>query len=106
MAEAVAALNLASNILQVIDFGTKFVSTAQKVYRTGVAALDNHDVFPDLRQINKDLGTVLKDLTVPIQDGVSEHHQGIIDLGAECGTLAQQLSASFRAWFERYNSKA
>jgi hypothetical protein len=33
MAEAIATLSLASNILQVIDFGSKFASTAWKIYK-------------------------------------------------------------------------
>ena len=33
--EAIAALGLASSILQVIDFPSKFVSVAWKIYRRG-----------------------------------------------------------------------
>jgi hypothetical protein len=40
MAEAVAALSLAANILQVLDFGKRFTFAAWTIYRSGVEGVD------------------------------------------------------------------
>jgi hypothetical protein len=48
MAEAIAAFGLASNILQVTDFGSKFVSIAWRIYRSSNAALDSAQDFVDI----------------------------------------------------------
>ena len=62
MAEAVAALSLASTVLQVINSGTKFASIAWKIYHSGREALASCDDFEYLPKISLDPQGVLKDL--------------------------------------------
>jgi hypothetical protein len=98
MADAVAALGLASNVLQVIDFGSKFLSIAWKIYRSGKSAVDSVDELADLQKINSNLYGVLDKLQAPssgLNDVLSDHH-GIIQLATECSRLVQKLLGFFR----------
>jgi hypothetical protein len=96
MAEAIAALSLASSILQVIDFGSKFASTAWKIYKAGHHSLEGLDEVSSLRVINVNLGDVLRDIrTQPGgADPASESNQGIVNLAKECAKLVEELLQS------------
>jgi hypothetical protein len=96
MAEAIAALSLASNILQVIDFGSKFVSTAWKIYKAAHHSLEGLDEVSSLRVINVNLGDVLRDIRTQFggADPASESNQGIVNLAKECATLVEELLQS------------
>jgi hypothetical protein len=99
MADAIAALSLASNVLQVIDFGSKFVSIAWKIYRSGKSAVDSVDELADLQKINSNLYGLLDKLQAPSSglDDVSSDHHGIIHLATECSRLVQKLLGFFRS---------
>jgi hypothetical protein len=93
MAEAIAAFGLASNILQVIDFGSKFVSIAWKIYRSSNAALDNAQDFVDIQRITKDLQIVLPILQDPEyhNDVAANDQNGIAELASDCSKVTQKL---------------
>ena len=96
MAEAIAALSLASNILQVIDFGSKFASTAWKIYKAAHHSLESLDEVKSLRVINDNLSDVLRDIRTQSggADPASGSNQGIVNLAKECATLAEELLQS------------
>lgn len=93
MAEAIAALSLASNIFQVIEFGTKFTSTAWKIHNTTHRGLESLDETASLNAINKNLNDVLRDIRTQsgVTDLANESNRGILSLAKECATLAEQL---------------
>lgn len=96
MAEAIAALGLASNILQVIDFGSKFVSTAWKIYKAAYHSLEGLDEVASLRAINVNLSDALRDIRTQSSgvDSASESNQGIVNLAKDCATVAEELLQS------------
>jgi len=89
MAEAIAAFGLASNILQVIDFGTKFVSIAWRIYRSSNAALDSAQDIVNIQRMTKDLQTVLPTLQDPdCHSDVAADSQGnISQLASDCSKV-------------------
>ena len=96
MAEAIAALCLASNILQVIDFGSKFVSTAWKIYKAAHHSLEGVDEVASLRAINVNLGDALRDIRIQSSgvDPASENNKGIVNLAKDCATVVEELLQS------------
>ena len=96
MAEAIAALSLASNILQAIDFGSKFASTACNIYKAAHHGLGGVDEVASLRVINANLGDVLRDIRTQSggADLASESNQGIVNLAKECAVLVEELLQS------------
>jgi hypothetical protein len=96
MAEVIAALSLASNILQVIEFGTSFASTAWKIYEGSRHGRQGLDEVASLRKINDNLCDALKDIRTQ-SAGVSvtsESAGGILDLSKQCSALAEELLQS------------
>lgn len=57
MGEAVAGLALAASILQVLDYGRQFVSTAWKLHESGE---DKVDSLATLQSLSKNLDTALR----------------------------------------------
>jgi hypothetical protein len=96
MAEAIAALSLASNILQVIDFGTSFASTAWKIYQGSRHGRRDLDDVASLRSINSNLRDALRDIRTQSASvsATSESTSGILDLSKQCSALAEQLLQS------------
>jgi hypothetical protein len=96
MAEAIAAFGLASNILQVIDFGTKFVSIAWRIYRSSNAALDSAQDFVDIQTITKDLQIVLPTLQNPDyhNDVAADEQNNLSQLASDCLKVTQKLLES------------
>ncbi|OAP62733.1 hypothetical protein AYL99_01960 [Fonsecaea erecta] len=96
MAEAIAALSLASTILQVIDFGSKFVSTAWKIYDVGHRHLKGPDEVASLDVLSNNLSDVLRDiLTQSRATGLAnDGNRGIHTLSKECAILIEKLARS------------
>lgn len=92
MAEAAAALGLAASILQVTDFGTKFVSTAWKVWRSGRESID---AIASLQTFSQDLRNVIAHLQVestsPQSDLIVTSDKNIFKAAAECNKEAQEI---------------
>lgn len=93
MAEAIAALSLASNILQVIDFGSNFVSTAWKIYDASQRSSERLDGIASLSVINTNLNDVLRDLRTQSSatDLANESNRGILNLSNECAAWLEKL---------------
>jgi hypothetical protein len=111
MAEAIAAFGLASNILQVIDFGSKLVTISWRMYRSSNAALDSAQDFVDIQRITKDLQIVLPALQDPDyhSDVAADGQDNIAKLASDCSKVTQKLLDSLcgllsegrnRKWYE------
>ena len=92
MAEAVAALSLAANILQVTDFGIQFVTTAWKIWRSGPEGIE---AFATLQALSQDLKSVSTQLQTG-QDALRTDHlaasdKGIFEAARECSNAAQEI---------------
>jgi len=92
MAEAVAALGLAANILQVTDYGIQFVSIAWKVWRSGHEGVDAiatlHTLSQDLKNVTVQLQA---DSTSSQTDRLAASDRGIFEAAVECGKAAQEI---------------
>ena len=92
MAEAAAvaaSIGLASNVLQFIDFGTRFVMKAWKIYHDGQGAGDN---ILDLLATTKDLESAVTALTS--EPGTAD--SGMHEICVSCSEVASQLLTSLR----------
>jgi len=96
MADAIVALSLASSILQVIDSGSKFVSTAWKIYKAAHHSLEGLDEVASLRIINVNLSDALRDIRTQSGgvDSCSASDQGIFNLAKDCAAVAEELLQS------------
>ncbi|KAI1384476.1 uncharacterized protein F4822DRAFT_445899 [Hypoxylon trugodes] len=92
MAEAALGLSVAANIIQVVDFGTKFISLAWKIWQSGngtVSELNN------LRLVSKSLQATLQQTEIgetspliPIEDATNGR---TFALAEECYKTAQKV---------------
>jgi hypothetical protein len=96
MAEAIAALSLVGNILQVIDFGSQFASTAWKLYKSSRESRTSIDEISPLQTINFNLSNVLQDIREQFHfvGQASESNEGILNLAKECAVLVEELLQS------------
>jgi hypothetical protein len=92
MAETVAAFGLAANILQVVDYGTKFIGAAWKIWRSGKEGVEG---LTSLQLISQDLKAVLQRLCTAIPSSPhqleDESNISIFGLAEECGKITQQM---------------
>jgi hypothetical protein len=86
MAEAVATLSLVANILQMLDYGRKFVGTAWGIWR-GSADDKNAGSFTDAQRLAADLKTSLCCLNDQ-QPGCDEEIARIAD---ECIKISDEM---------------
>jgi len=94
MAEAAAvaaSIGLASNVLQFIDFGTRFVMKAWKIYRGDQGATD--DIL-DLLATTKDLEAAVAALAS--EPGTANVDNGMREICASCSEVASQLLTSLQ----------
>ena len=90
MAEAVAALSLAANIIQVTDFGFEFVSSAWKIWRSGGEGVEALTTLQTLSQSLKDVALQLR-VDLPTSDLRVASNRGIFDAAGECSKAAQEI---------------
>lgn len=91
MAEAIAGLSLAANIMQVINFGANFVSLSWKIWNAGQDGLSTAD---SLKQLAKDLKHVVQRLNHDIaqQPSRSPHtDSALTTLGRDCIKVSERL---------------
>lgn len=92
MGEAVAALSLAANILQLVHCGLRFVSAAWGIYRSGQGGVDS---FSDLHTISNDLEAVLRQIQTDTPGSAPRNSAsgrgGIFQLAEECAKVARQM---------------
>lgn len=101
MVDPITALGLASNILQVIEFGSKFVSTAWAIRKSGIGARAGLANFTEAEKIRTDLEVVLEKLRPngEATDADRASEQSIERLASECATVAEQLLQKLREIF-------
>ncbi|KAK3984169.1 hypothetical protein QBC44DRAFT_385972 [Cladorrhinum sp. PSN332] len=94
MAEAVAALSLAANIVQVTEFGFKFVTTAWKFWQS---KQEEVEAFQDLEILAQHFGEVILQI-VPLDpatgSGTVAGSQAIHQTAAECKTTVDEILGS------------
>ena len=88
MAEAIASLGLAANIIQFVDFATRVTDKFYDFYQSGSGAAENG---PDLETINSDLLVVLEELRKTTST-TKISPQGLAKLAQECQKTASQLN--------------
>ena len=93
MAEALVAVGLASNIIQFIDVGSKFVSSAWRIYQTGETKADfQSETIVDLKTV---LARLKSSQTDPAQND-NEDEAGFQELVVKCQRLASELLLSLQ----------
>jgi hypothetical protein len=95
MAEAIAALSLAANIVQFIDFGTKVLSNGYSLYKSGPGR--------NVRGENQEIKIITESLNQLVQglasskastnpsSGVSQTEINLSKLAAQCSDIASEL---------------
>jgi hypothetical protein len=88
--DPVTAFGLAAGILQFLDCGSRYATTAWKIYRNGQEGLKD---VAEIRVIVEDLQSALKSLqlSVPKASGEGETQPGIVTLAKECQKVAGDL---------------
>ena len=68
MAEALAGVGVAANVVQLLDVGTRLVTSARAIY---VSSKEGVGELPDLNAVTKDLELVLQGLNKRRSDGMT-----------------------------------
>jgi hypothetical protein len=87
MAEAVAAFSLASNVIQVLDFGSKLTTRFWSFYKASRHATE---AVPDVEKLTLDLHKILEELHVGTARS-GDNDEPLILLAKECQKLAEEL---------------
>lgn len=95
MAEAVAALSLAANILQVLDFGKQFAIAGYAIYHAGPGSVE---ALSDLQSSSSRFHSVLTELQkgaarAPTSN-VANGEDGILVLASKCSGVLKQMLES------------
>lgn len=98
MAEAIAALGLAANILQTVEYGGVFVTTAWKIYSSQADANLVKD-FDQLRYLTQDLRGILDSLKqsssgFPSTAGLRSRDHDLLRLVAESQRITEEILCS------------
>lgn len=95
MAEAIAALSLAANILQMVEYGGFFVTTAWKIYSSPA---DTHLAkdFDHLRYLTEDVDKILgsleqNDLDTTSAAGLRDRDRDLLALIAESRKITEEI---------------
>ncbi|KAK6070516.1 aflatoxin b1 aldehyde reductase member 2 [Seiridium cupressi] len=89
MAEAAAALSLAANILQMVEYGAGFVATAWKLWKSGSEGVMGLDLLSqNLKNVSQQLQT---DLSSPSAEPEEASGYGMFELAAECLKTTQEM---------------
>jgi hypothetical protein len=87
MAEALAAIGLASNIIQFVEFASKLIATSAEIRSNATANIqENHEIDVVTRDLQQQLGIL--DLAFK-----SSRNPGMTDLLKECISLAAELKS-------------
>lgn len=93
--EAVVALGIASNIVQLIEVGAKLVSKSYHIYKYGDGAhaeiITQATVASDLSKLSAELRTSLRDVA-PVGP-LSPADQSLDDIGSKCVEVADEICA-------------
>lgn len=94
MAEAVAALGLAANIFQFLEYGTKFVGTAWTIWKSGPESVEAFSTLQSLSSNIKSIVAQLQSNTADVsgtEAGQSEPERAIFAAAAECFKDAHRI---------------
>ncbi|KAM7216575.1 hypothetical protein V8F06_007986 [Rhypophila decipiens] len=93
MAEAVAALGLAANIFQFLEYGSKFVGVAWKIYKSGPGSVE---AFATLQSLSRNIQGVIDQFQPidPRSGHPSPSEQAIFDAATDCLQEARRILAS------------
>lgn len=84
--ETVAAIGIAGNIVQFIDFGCKLLSKAKAIYRDGAAV-----EHTDLRKVTEDLTALITKLSEDIRQASASNEPELQELCEGCLGVAKEL---------------
>lgn len=95
MAEAIAALSLAANILQMVEYGGFFVTTAWKIYSSQADTRLAND-FDHLRYLTEDVENILgpleqNDLDTASAAGLRDRDRNLLALVAESRKITKEI---------------
>lgn len=95
MAEAIAALSLAANILQMVEYGGFFVTTAWKIYSSQADTRLAKD-FDHLRHLTEDVEKILgsleqNDLDTASAAGLRDKDRDLLALVAESRKITKEI---------------
>lgn len=85
MAEALAAVGLASSIIQFLDFGTRLLLTGRALYHSTEGALQEN---VDFEKVTMSIKSFAQKIT---GDTISIHEPELRDLAGTCVNLANDL---------------
>ncbi|KAK9782956.1 putative NADP-dependent oxidoreductase domain-containing protein [Seiridium cardinale] len=89
MAEAAAALSLAANILQMVEYGAGFVATAWKLWKSGSEGVTGLELLSqNLKNVSQQIQT---DLSSPSNEPEEASGYGMFELAAECLKTTQEM---------------
>lgn len=88
MSEAVAGLALAASILQILDYGRQFVTTAWKLYESRVDAVESITV---LQRLSKNLDSTLQSTQQNPSTLSPEIDEEMFFLATECRTASVKI---------------
>lgn len=92
MAEAVAALSVAANLLQVTDYGIRFVNTAWNIWRSGPDSVEALATLQTLSQNLKIVSAQLHEVqSSPPTDHLASSDKGIFEAAGQCNVIAQEV---------------
>lgn len=95
MAEAIATLSLASSILQVIDFASRFTTTAWKLYQAADRGQrQGPDDVVELRNITTNLANILQEIQSQSNfsgAAIISDSDSMISLAKECAAVVEKL---------------
>lgn len=94
MAEAFAALSIAANIAQLVDYARQFVSGGKEIYNSLDGARNEHQALKIVIEDIKNLSEELQPAQINYRPSVDEI--AFRKLAAECGPLADQLLATLK----------
>lgn len=108
MAEAVAGLSLAANILQMVEYGTIFVTTAWRIH-SEQADTDVVQDFEQLQYLAKDVERVLESLDqdITVVSSKSDGDPELARLAEECRKVTVEIveflgrTGAQRSWMTR-----
>jgi hypothetical protein len=91
MLDPIAALGVAGNIVQFIDFGLKATSKAREIHRSANGALEEND---DLEVVIEDIAAVTKKFET--LDNAQTGNDGLDTLCELCGKTAHELLTALK----------
>jgi hypothetical protein len=94
--EPLSALNIATSVVQFVDFSSKIISKSLEIYKSDYAELSEYSniryIITKLEELARDLEKSLK-LDDSTNSHMSQNDLGLLDLCKECKTISNKLIA-------------